>query len=49
LIAEPAHQLAGAREKLLISVSMPGHDRPKDFEPVPDEVFLFELKKEKKG
>ena len=36
-------------EKLLISVSMPGHDRPKDFEPVPDEVFLFELKKEKKG
>ena len=36
-------------EKLLISVSMPGHDRPKDFEPVADEVFLFELKKEKKG
>jgi len=28
---------------------MPGHDRPKDFEPVADEVFLFELKKEKKG
>ena len=36
-------------EKLVISVSIPGHDRPKDFEPVPDEVFLFELKKEKKG
>lgn len=36
-------------EKLVISVSMPGHDRPKDFEPVPDEVYLFELKKAKKG
>jgi uncharacterized protein (TIGR03067 family) len=34
-------------EKLVISVSTPGHDRPKDFEPVPDEVFLFHLKKQK--
>ena len=34
-------------EKLVITVSHPGHDRPKDFEPVPDEVFRFELKKQK--
>ena len=34
-------------EKLVISVSMPGRDRPKDFEPVPDEVYRFELKKQK--
>jgi uncharacterized protein (TIGR03067 family) len=34
-------------EKLVISVSTPGHDRPKDFEPVPDEVYHFELKKQK--
>jgi uncharacterized protein (TIGR03067 family) len=34
-------------EKLLISVSLPGHDRPKDFEAVPDEVYRFELKKKK--
>ena len=34
-------------DKLVISVSTPGHDRPKDFEPVPDEVFRFELKKQK--
>jgi len=35
-------------EKLVIAVSSPGHDRPKDFEPVPDEVYLFELKKQQK-
>jgi uncharacterized protein (TIGR03067 family) len=35
-------------EKLVIAVAVPGHDRPKDFEPVPDEVYLFELKKQKK-
>ncbi len=34
-------------EKLVISASTPGHDRPKDFEPVPDEVYVFELKKQK--
>ena len=34
-------------EKLVVSVSQPGHDRPKDFEPVPDEVYVFELKKKK--
>jgi uncharacterized protein (TIGR03067 family) len=34
-------------EKLIICVGSPGHDRPKDFEPVPDEVYLFELKKQK--
>jgi uncharacterized protein (TIGR03067 family) len=34
-------------EKLVVSVSHPGHDRPKDFEPVPDEVYVFELKKKK--
>ena len=34
-------------EKLLITVSIPGHDRPKDFDPVPDEVYRFELKKQK--
>jgi uncharacterized protein (TIGR03067 family) len=34
-------------EKLVLSVSQPGHDRPKDFEPVPDEVYVFELKKKK--
>ncbi len=33
-------------ENLVISVSIPGHDRPKDFEPVPDEVYRFELKKQ---
>ena len=32
-------------DKLVIAVSHPGQDRPKDFEPVPDEVYLFEMKK----
>jgi uncharacterized protein (TIGR03067 family) len=35
-------------EKLVITVSMPGLDRPKEFETVPDEAHLFELKKQKK-
>ena len=39
------YKLDGA--KLVVSVSQPGHDRPKDFEPVPDEVYVFELKKKK--
>jgi uncharacterized protein (TIGR03067 family) len=44
--AKAIYKLEG--EKLVVSVSVPGHDRPKDFEPVPDEVYLFELKKQKK-
>jgi len=43
--AKAVYKLDG--EKLVIAVSVPGHDRPKDFEPVPDEVYLFELKKQK--
>ena len=46
-IAKAVYKLDG--EKLVVSVSVPGHDRPKDFEPQPDEVHVFELKKEKKG
>ncbi len=44
--AKGVYKLDG--EKLVIAVSHPGHDRPKDFEPVPDEVYLFELKKQQK-
>ena len=36
-------------EKLIVAVSHPGGERPKDFEPQPDEVYVFELKKEKKA
>jgi uncharacterized protein (TIGR03067 family) len=32
-------------DTLVIAVSHPGHDRPTDFDPVPDEVHLFKLKK----
>jgi uncharacterized protein (TIGR03067 family) len=32
-------------DKLVIAVSHPGQDRPKDFEQAADEVYLFELKK----
>jgi uncharacterized protein (TIGR03067 family) len=35
-------------EKLTICVSAPGKDRPKEFAPVEDEAYLFELKKQKK-
>ncbi len=35
-------------EKLKLCVSLPGKDRPKDFEQVDGEAYLFELKKEKK-
>jgi uncharacterized protein (TIGR03067 family) len=35
-------------EKLKLCVSLPGMDRPKDFEQVDGEAYLFELKKEKK-
>ena len=41
--AKGVYKLDG--EKLVIAVSTPGRDRPKDFEPVPDEVYLFEMKK----
>jgi uncharacterized protein (TIGR03067 family) len=34
-------------EKLVVSVSHPGGDRPKDFEPIADEVYRFDLKKQK--
>ena len=43
--AKAVYKLEG--EKLVIAVSVPGHDRPKDFRAVPDEVYLFELKKQK--
>jgi uncharacterized protein (TIGR03067 family) len=46
-IAKAVYKLDG--EKLIVSVGHPGHDRPKDFEPQPDEVYVFELKKEKKA
>jgi uncharacterized protein (TIGR03067 family) len=32
-------------DKLVIAVSHPGGNRPKEFEPKQDEVYLFELKK----
>ena len=34
-------------EKLILCVSLPGKDRPKEFEQSEGESFLFELKKEK--
>jgi uncharacterized protein (TIGR03067 family) len=36
-------------EKLTLCVSLPGKDRPKAFEQVEDEHYVFELKKEKKS
>jgi uncharacterized protein (TIGR03067 family) len=45
--AKAIYKLDG--DKLIVSVSTPGRDRPKDFEPQPDEVHVFELKKEKKA
>jgi uncharacterized protein (TIGR03067 family) len=35
-------------EKLTLCVSAPGKDRPKEFAPVEDAAYLFELKKQKK-
>ncbi len=35
-------------EKLTLCVSMPGKDRPKEFEQAEGEAYLFDLKKEKK-
>jgi uncharacterized protein (TIGR03067 family) len=34
-------------EKLILCVSTPGHDRPKEFEQTEGESYVFELKKEK--
>jgi uncharacterized protein (TIGR03067 family) len=34
-------------EKLILCVSMPGKDRPKEFEQAEGEAYVFELKKEK--
>jgi uncharacterized protein (TIGR03067 family) len=34
-------------EKLILCVSMPGRDRPKEFEQTEGEAYIFELKKEK--
>jgi uncharacterized protein (TIGR03067 family) len=36
-------------EKLILCVSMPGKDRPKEFEQTEGESYVFELKKEKKA
>jgi uncharacterized protein (TIGR03067 family) len=46
-IAKAVYKLDG--DKLIVCVAHPGGDRPKDFEPQPDEVYVFELKKEKKA
>jgi len=35
-------------EKLVLCLALPGRDRPKEFEQVDDEAYVFELKKEKK-
>jgi uncharacterized protein (TIGR03067 family) len=43
--AKAIYKLDG--DKLVVCVGHPGMDRPKDFEPVPDQVYLFELKKKK--
>jgi len=45
--AKAIYKLDG--EKLFLCVALPGRDRPKDFEQVDDESYLFELKKEKKS
>lgn len=45
-ISKGIYKLEG--EKLTICISIPGKDRPKDFEQVEDECYLFQLKKEKK-
>jgi uncharacterized protein (TIGR03067 family) len=36
-------------DKLKLCVSVPGKDRPKEFEQSEDEAYVFELKKEKKS
>jgi uncharacterized protein (TIGR03067 family) len=45
--AKGVYKLDG--EKLVVNISVPGGDRPKDFDPAEDAIYLFELKKEKKS
>ncbi len=45
--AKGVYKLDG--EKLVVNISHPGGDRPRDFDPDGDQVFLFELKKAKKS
>jgi len=45
--AKGVYKLEG--EKLVVNISHPGGDRPKDFDPDGDQIYLFELKKEKKS
>jgi len=35
-------------DKLVVNIAAPGGDRPTDFDPADDQIYLFELKKEKK-
>jgi uncharacterized protein (TIGR03067 family) len=34
-------------DRLILCISLPGNDRPTDFEPIENDTYLFELKKEK--
>ncbi len=43
--AQSVYKLDG--DKLTLCVSLPGKDRPKEFEQTEGEAFLFKLKKEK--
>jgi uncharacterized protein (TIGR03067 family) len=45
--AKGVYKLDG--DKLVVNIAAPGGDRPKDFDPAEDEIYLFELKKEKKN
>ena len=45
--AKGVYKLDG--DKLVVNISHPGGDRPTDFDPDGDQIFLFELKKQKKS